>query len=108
MNKTLKFGYDFLGAYALVKLNVKLTDTQVAYLDYLYHKELKFISNRDGLTRIEGVLNADTLHRFIKYLKCAILRSKIEMMTEELNAITSQRNVTMIDIDWTKADLDKI
>ena len=106
MNKTLKFGYDFLGSYALVKLNVKLTDNEIGILDYVYHKELKFISNRDGLTRIEGVLPADTLHGFIKDLKVATLRSKIEMMNDELIAMT--RFACPQDLDWTKADLDKI
>ena len=106
MNKTLKFGYDFLGSYALVKLNVKLTDNEIGILDHVYHKELKFISNRDGLTRIEGVLPADTLHGFIKDLKVATLRSKIEMMTAELNAMA--HFACPPDFDWTKANLDEI
>jgi hypothetical protein len=106
MNKTLKFGYDSLGAYALVKLNVKLTDNEIGILDYVYHQYLKFIPNQKGLTRIEGVLPADMHYSFIKDLKCAVLRSKIEMMNDELIAMT--RFACPQDLDWTKADLDKI
>ena len=109
MNKTLKFGYDSLGAYTLVKLNVKLTDTEIGILDYVYHLSLKFISNRDGLTRIEGVLPAQNHHDFMKDLRIAILRSKIEVMSNEVNVLIRPKTVTLYtDLDWTKADLDKI
>jgi hypothetical protein len=108
MNKTLKFGYDSLGAYTLVKLNVKLTDTEIGILDYVYHLSLKFISNHNGLTRIEGVLPAQNHHDFMKDLRIAILRSKMEVMSNEVRALTRPKRVTITDLDWTKADLDKI
>lgn len=108
MNKTLKFGYDALGAYCLVKLNVKLTDIEAARLDYTYHQFLQFIPNHKGLTRIEGVLHANMHNDFTKDLKVALLRSKIEVMSNEVNALTRPKRVTITDLDWTKADLDKI
>ena len=108
MNKTLKFGYDALGAYCLVKLNVKLTDIETARLDYTYHQFLKFIPNYKGLTRIEGVLHADMHYDFTQELKVALLRSKIEVMSNEVNALTRRDIPQTHTFDWTKADLDKI
>ena len=108
MNKTLKFGYDSLGAYTLVKLNVKLTDTETAGLDYTYHQFLKFIPNHKGLTRIEGVLHVDMHYDFTKDLKVALLRSKIEVMSNEVNTLTRRDIPQTHTFDWTKADLDKI
>lgn len=108
MNKTVKFGYDSLGAYTLVKLNVKLTDYESARLEATYYNWLKFISNHKGLTRIEGVLPVDSHFEFAKDLRCAILQSKMTAMQDEINAIRYPKIPQSLNVDWTKADLDSI
>jgi len=108
MNKSLKFGYDALGAYSLVKINAKLTDYESAKLDALYHNWLKFHITFNGRTRIEGVLPADSLYDFTKDLKIAILQSKMTVMQDEINAIRYPKIPQSLNVDWTKADLDSI
>ncbi len=108
MNKSLKFGYDALGAYSLVKINAKLTDYESARLEALHHNWLKFIPNQKGLTRIEGVMPVDCLHDFTKDLRIAILRSKMTVMQEEVYGLMYPKAPVSTDLDWTMADLDKI
>jgi hypothetical protein len=108
MNKSLKFGYDALGAYSLVKINAKLTDYESARLEALYYNWLKFIPNQKGLTRIEGVMPVDCLHDFTKDLRIAILRSKMTVMQEEVYGLMYPKAPVSTDLDWTMADLDKI
>lgn len=108
MNKSLKFGYDALGAYSLVKINAKLTDYESARLEALHYNWLKFIPNQKGLTRIEGVMPVDCLHDFTKDLRIAILRSKMTVMQEEVYGLMYPKAPVSTDLDWTMADLDKI
>jgi hypothetical protein len=110
MNKSLRFGYDSIGAYTIIKLNVKLSDGQVSVMDYNYHQWLKFCDNRtrkcNKITRIEGVLPHDCVSDFVKALKIAVLQSQIEFKMDELQGLINP--IVSSDLDWTQADLDTI
>lgn len=115
MNKSVNFGYDALGAYTIIKLNVKLSDTQASIVDASYHDWLKILPNKtrrsEKLYRIEGVLPHDTVRSFKKALRIALLQSQIEFKQDELaKLIIPVQVIGKIDLskDWTKADLDKI
>lgn len=110
MNKSMNFGYDALGAYTIIKLNIKLSDTQASIVDASYHDWLKILPN-GKLYRIEGVLPHDTVSAFKKALRIAKLQSDIEFLQDELvELITPVKIVGKIDLQqcWTKANLDKL
>jgi hypothetical protein len=104
MNKLANFGYDALGAYTIIKLNVKLSDTQAAIIDAYYHNWLKILPN-GKLYRIEGVLPHISVSTFKKDLRIAKLQSDIEFLQDELVGLITPVKVPE---DWTKADLDNI
>lgn len=110
MNKSLRFGYDSLGEYTIIKLNVKLSDGQRDLMDHSYHKWLKFWNNRtkqcEKITRIEGVLPHDCVGDFIKALKVAVLQSQIEFKMDELQVLINP--IVDSNLDWTKANLGVI
>lgn len=115
MNKSLRFGYDSIGAYAIVKLNIKLSDTQASIIDASYHNWLKILPNKtrrsEKLYRIEGVLPHDIVSSFAYSLRIALLQSQIEFKQDELTELIKPvQPIGHIDLsqDWTKADLDKI
>ena len=110
MNKSLRFGYDSIGAYTIIKLNVKLSDGQVNVMDNNYHQWIKFWNNRtrkcNKITRIEGDLPHDCVSDFVKALKIAVLQSQIEFKMDELQGLINP--IVSSDLDWTQADLDYI
>jgi hypothetical protein len=110
MNKSLRFGYDSIGAYTIIKLNVKLSDGQMKVMDNNYHQWIKFWNNRtrkcNKITRIEGVLPHDCVSDFVKALKIAVLQSQIEFKMDELQGLINP--IVSSDLDWTQADLDNI
>jgi hypothetical protein len=110
MNKSLRFGYDSIGAYTIIKLNVKLSDGQVKVMDNNYHQWIKFWYNRtrkcNKITRIEGVLPHDCVSDFVKALKVAVLQSQIEFKMDELQGLINP--IVSSDLDWTQADLNNI
>ena len=110
MNKSLRFGYDSIGAYTIIKLNVKLSDGQMKVMDNNYHQWIKFWNNRttkcNKITRIEGVLPHDCVSDFVKALKIAVLQSQIEFKMDELQGLINP--IVSSDLDWTQADLNNI
>lgn len=83
MNRNLPFGYNALGAYALIKLNVKLSETQRTRLSNTYYMHMHFIPLRNGNTRIEGVLHQEYMSEWLFAFQDAILQSKIEFLEEK-------------------------
>jgi hypothetical protein len=94
MNKTAKFGYEMLGLYVTVKLNVGLTKSNLEELERNYKEWLCFMPGYKKLTRIEGVLPYKSRHKFIEDLELAKLRSKIEKLKEkESDILNMQMNI---------------
>jgi len=87
MNRNLPFGYNALGAYNLIKLNVKLSETQRNRLSNTYDQHMHFIPLRNGNTRIEGVLQSEYMSAWLFALKDALLQSKIEFLEEQVSNI---------------------
>lgn len=110
MNKSMRFGYDSIGAYTIIKLNVKLSDVQMKVMDNNYHQWLKFWGNStrrcNKITRIEGVLPHDCVRDFVKALKIAVLQSQVEFKMDELTRLINP--IVSSDLDWTQADLNNI
>lgn len=102
MNKTSKFGYDILGKYSTVKINVCLTTTNLEVLECTYKEWLSFYAGYKGRTRIEGVLPYYSLGQFINDLELAKTRTKIEKLQENEKRIVS----AYLSIDRTMPDFD--
>jgi hypothetical protein len=82
MNKNLKFGYSFLGRFAIVKLNAKLSKDGYYALSTRF-PELSFINNGRNGYRIEGCLLDSEFSSFREKLAYDLLQSKIETMQEK-------------------------
>jgi hypothetical protein len=82
MNKNLKFGYSFLGRFALVKLNAKLSKDGYYALSTRF-PELSFMNNGRNGYRIEGCLLNSELESFREKLAYDLLQSKIETMQQK-------------------------
>ena len=82
MNKNLKFGYSFLGRFAIVKLNAKLSKDGCYALSTRF-PELSFINNGRNGYRIEGCLLDSEFSSFREKLAYDLLQSKIETMQAE-------------------------
>jgi hypothetical protein len=96
MNKKLNFGYDMLGKYITIKLNVCLTTTNLEVLECTYKEWLNFYPDcYKGRTRIEGVLPLGSQGQFQNDLQLAITRTKIEKLQEIERRIISD----YMDID---------
>lgn len=95
MNKSIKFGYDILGKYSTVKINVCLTTTNLEVLECTYKEWLSFYPGYKGRTRIEGVLPYYSLGQFQNDLKLAKTRTMIEKFQEIEKGIVSN----YLDID---------
>lgn len=80
MNKLHKFGYDMLGKYITVKINVCLTQSNLEVLECTYKEWLSFYPNQKGLTRIEGVLPLGSNNQFYVDLQLAKVRTKIDKL----------------------------
>ena len=79
MNRTLNFGYSYLGNHTLIKLNIKLNSSDINYLKTCF-PELNFIPNLKGLTRIEGCLHSSDTTSFQSKLAYCSLEYKISLM----------------------------
>jgi hypothetical protein len=79
MNRTLKFGYSYLGNHTLIKLNAKLNSSDIDYLKTSF-PGLCFIHNQKGLTRIEGCLTTSEAYSFNSKLAYCLLEYKISLM----------------------------
>ena len=110
MNKSMRFGYDSIGAYTIIKLNVKLSYVQMKVMDNNYHQWIKFWGNStrkcNKITRIEGVLPHDCVSDFVKALKVAVLQSQIEFKMDELTMLINP--IVSSELHWTQADLSNI
>lgn len=95
MNKLHKFGYDMLGKYITVKLNVCLTTTNLEVLECTYKEWLCFYPGYKGRTRIEGVLPLGSQGQFQIDLQLAIVRTKIDKLRDKERGIVSD----YMDID---------
>jgi hypothetical protein len=102
MNRISKFGYDMLGKYITVKLNVCLTKTNLEVLECTYKEWLCFYPNYKGLTRIEGVLPLGSQMQFRIDLQLALVRTKINKLKEKERDIVS----VYMDIDREIPNLD--
>lgn len=107
MNKTMKFGSSVIGKYTVIKLNIKLDASQINKLEEQYRDWLSFIDNGKFGYRIEGVLPANLIGRFLLY---DIKRAKY--ITDAINAT---EKIKLLDNEWvppvecwTKANLDEI
>lgn len=89
MNKTIKFGYDGLGRYTLVKLNCVLTQHNLDVLTIAYKEWLVFLPGYKGRIRIEGVLPIESHQQFRTDLELALLRSKKDLIDERIKQVTS-------------------
>jgi hypothetical protein len=89
MNKTIKFGYDGLGRYTLVKLNCVLTRHNLDALEITYKEWLSFMPGFKGRIRIEGVLPLESSLQFRLDLELALLRSKRDILDEKIADATS-------------------
>lgn len=89
MNKLHKFGYDMLGKYITVKINVCLTQSNLEVLECTYKEWLCFYPNHKGLTRIEGVLPLGSQRQFYIDLQLAKVRTKIDKLKEQESGIIS-------------------
>jgi hypothetical protein len=79
MNRTLNFGYSYLGNHTLIKLNAKINPSDINYLKTSF-PELNFIPNLKGLTRIEGCLSNSEAYSFQSKLAYCLLEYKISLM----------------------------
>lgn len=102
MNRISKFGYDMLGKYITVKLNVCLTQSNLEVLECTYKEWLSFYPNYKGLTRIEGVLPLGSQMQFRIDLQLALVRTKINKLKEKERDIVS----VYMDIDRKIPNLD--
>jgi len=82
MNKNLKFGYSFLGRFAIVKLNAKLSHNGDYALSARF-PELTITENGHYGYRIEGCLTESEFISFRERLAYDLLESKIETMQAE-------------------------
>jgi len=82
MNKDLKFGYSFLGRFAIVKLNAKLSKDGYYALSTRF-PELTLTNNGRNGYRIEGCLLDSEFSSFREKLAYDLLQSKIETMQAE-------------------------
>ena len=89
MNKLHKFGYDILGKYITVKLNVCLTQSNLEVLECTYKELLCFYPGYKGRIRIEGVLPLGSNNQFYTDLKLALVRTKIDKLREQESGIIS-------------------
>jgi hypothetical protein len=83
----MNFGFYTLGKHRVIKINCKLCAVERIELEQAYSSLLiKKIGK--GLTRIEGCLTEEyDFLRFKLHLDCAIKRSKIFYMGEELHQL---------------------
>jgi len=102
MNKIHKFGYDMLGKYITVKLNVCLTTTNLEVLECTYKEWLCFYPGYKGRIRIEGVLPLGSQGQFQNDLWLAITRTKIEKLQVIERGIVSN----FLQIDRSIPNLD--
>lgn len=102
MNKLQKFGYDMLGKYITVKLNVCLNTTNLEVLKCTYKEWLCFYPGYKGRIRIEGVLPLDSHYPFMNDLKLAITRTKIDKLQVIVSGIVSD----FLQIDRSISDFD--
>ena len=82
MNKNLKFGYSFLGRFAIVKLNAKLSKDGYYALSTRFPELTLTYNGRNGY-RIEGCLLSSEFNSFRDKLAYDLLQSKIETMQEK-------------------------
>ena len=82
MNKNLKFGYSFLGRFAIVKLNAKLSKDGYYALSTRFPELTLTYNGRNGY-RIEGCLLSSELNSFRDKRAYDLLQSKIETMQEK-------------------------
>ena len=87
MNRNLPFGYNALGAWTTIKLNIKLSETHRNRLSNTYHQYMHFIPLRNGNTRVEGVLHNEYMSEWLFAIQDAILQSKIEFLEEQRTSI---------------------
>jgi len=102
MNRIHKFGYDMLGKYITVKLNVCLTTTNLEVLECTYKEWLCFYPGYKGRIRIEGVLPLGSQGQFQNDLWLAITRTKIEKLQVIERGIVSN----FLQIDRSIPNLD--
>jgi len=102
MNKLHKFGYDMLGKYITVKLNVFLTHNNLEVLECTYKEWLSFYPGYKNRTRIEGVLPLGSQSQFHTDLQLAIVRTKIDKLRETVKSIVSY----CLDIDRNIPNFD--
>lgn len=102
MNRTSKFGYDMLGKYITIKLNVRLTQPNLDVLECTYKEWLSFYPGFKGLIRIEGVLPLGSRNQFQIDLELAKTRTKIAHLKECEEYIVSR----YLNIDRTIPDFD--
>ena len=82
MNKNLKFGYSFLGRFAIVKLNAKLSKDGYYALSTRFPELTLTYNGRNGY-RSEGCLLSSEFNSFRDKLAYDLLQSKIETMQEK-------------------------
>lgn len=102
MNIKSKFGYDMLGKYITVKLNVCLTQSNLEVLECTYKEWLCFYPGYKGRIRIEGVLPLGSQMQFQNDLQLALVRTKIDKLKAQEGRIIS----VYMDIDRDMPNLD--
>ncbi len=90
MNKKQKFGYDTLGMYTTIKLNVCLTQRDLEVLEVTYKEWLSFCPGYKGRIRIEGILPTESHSQFITNLGLALTRTKIDKLKEKESRLVAQ------------------
>ena len=94
LDKTLGFGYHMFGNFFIVKINCKLTESQVNQLRFEYPQATIRDNGKFG-TRINYVLPVGELHKFQSKLANMLIDKKILDLIDKKSALTQYDDVNV-------------
>lgn len=101
----MHFGITFLGRFACIKLNTKISSDDIDMLRDAYPELDIFPIGEKGLVRIEGVLPADIyMQSFKPELKIVLLKAKAYRMLAEADNLEQQEQVKHLQAEAAMQD----
>ncbi len=92
MNKSIPFGYHYIGSHTVIKLNMNLTPADALEMEKMFGLHVRYVGkNGSMLYRIEGVVlwssEQNLYEKWFKQLEIYKLNARIEKLAQKKAAM---------------------
>ena len=88
MNKSIPFGYHYIGSHTIIKLNINLTPADASEMERMFGLHVQYVGKKGSmLCRVEGVVlwssEQNLYGKWFKQLEIYKLNAKIEKLAQK-------------------------